>query len=185
MGDAQQFSHTKVFSFCAANDIPVGGRKTRTSGNGRTITVIRLSETEFTAMDSLCYHMAGQLAEAGDIEDYHGATCLTCPEHRHRIDVRTGIRADIPENHRDYGKVLQRVFRCMVDPADGAVKVELTAVDDQDPACGTVTSDKNNLPWLNRGLADPNTPAGARGCLTSLTTYTFDKPIFDFTFQPN
>ena len=176
MGDLRQ-DHTKVFKFCSADKLDIGERYTRDS-RGRKVTVIRLSQNEFVAFDSLCYHMAGQLGDHGDIEDYNGATCLTCPSHKHRINLRDGTRMDVSETHPDYGRVVQRVFKCWVDPSDRMVNVALTATSSNDPAAGCVPSDMNNLPWIT-GLNDPNTPAGARGNLASLSTYN----VFNFLIQ--
>ncbi|KAI6659372.1 acetylcholinesterase isoform E4-E6 precursor [Oopsacas minuta] len=40
-------------------------------------------------LDEFCYHAGGPLS-LGDIEDYNGTRCITCPWHRNKIELDTG-----------------------------------------------------------------------------------------------
>ena len=51
--------------------------------HGRKVTLARVSGRLF-CFDSVCYHMGGPLSE-GDIEDFGGKACVTCPWHGHKV----------------------------------------------------------------------------------------------------
>eukprot|EP00164_Ancoracysta_twista_P003399 GFYU01004538.1.p1 GENE.GFYU01004538.1~~GFYU01004538.1.p1 ORF type:complete len:217 (+),score=24.52 GFYU01004538.1:55-705(+) len=107
------------------NDVPVRGSKCL-NVDGRMVTLFRVSETHYTCVDSLCYHMGGALNE-GDIEDIAGRVTVRCPSHGRRVDIRTGeaIESDLEGNWFSQG-VKQRTHACFVDFQSGAIYVNLT-----------------------------------------------------------
>jgi nitrite reductase/ring-hydroxylating ferredoxin subunit len=66
-----------------------GVSKKKLNVGGRHILLYRLSATEYSSLDATCYHMGGPLVQ-GDIEEFDGRLCVTCPWHRYKIDIKTG-----------------------------------------------------------------------------------------------
>ena len=55
---------------------------------GRHVSLIN-HHGEVYCLDSLCYHAGGPLA-VGDIEDFGGKPCLSCPWHLYKVTLDTG-----------------------------------------------------------------------------------------------
>jgi len=48
---------------------------------------------KYTVMDAHCFHMGMPLV-GGDIEDLGEHSCIVCPAHRYKIDMKTGCKVD-------------------------------------------------------------------------------------------
>ena len=66
------------------SELPLGGKKLL-DVDGRAIALFRVDEESFYAIDDVCTHDGGPLAE-GDLEGVQ----IECPRHGARFDVRTG-----------------------------------------------------------------------------------------------
>ena len=77
-------------------------------------------------IDANCYHQGAEIG-LGDIEEIAGRVAITCPRHRHKIDLETGqrIETDLDGTVRtEYGGVaVQAVHEAIVD--DGYIWVRL------------------------------------------------------------
>jgi len=56
--------------------------------HGRDVLVL-LNNNQPYALDAVCYHAGGPLIE-GDIEEVAERTCLVCPWHHYKVDIKTG-----------------------------------------------------------------------------------------------
>jgi len=74
---------------CRASEIPEGGRKVVEVGD-RVIGLFRV-QGQFWAIDDLCTHDGGPLAE-GALEGW----AIVCPRHGARFDLRTGQALSMP-----------------------------------------------------------------------------------------
>ena len=84
------------------------------------------------ALDAICYHSGGPLAQ-GDIEDIDGfGTCIRCPWHRYLIKLETGegVYQGLDTKYKSKGR-RQRTHTTMIS-ADGIVHVQLNSVDIDD-----------------------------------------------------
>jgi 3-phenylpropionate/trans-cinnamate dioxygenase ferredoxin subunit len=72
------------------NEIPRGSMKTFTVGNTRIL--VAHTEDGFHAVDGICTHMGGHLAE-GRLDGF----VVTCPRHGSGFDVRTGVNVASPK----------------------------------------------------------------------------------------
>lgn len=74
---------------CKVDQVPEGGRKVVELGD-RVVVIFRLGG-EFYALDDLCTHDGGPLAE-GPLDGY----CVVCPRHGARFDIRDGRALTMP-----------------------------------------------------------------------------------------
>ncbi len=74
---------------CKADQVPEGGRRIVELGD-RVVVIFRL-DGELYALDDLCTHDGGPLAE-GPIDGY----CVVCPRHGARFDIRDGRALTMP-----------------------------------------------------------------------------------------
>jgi 3-phenylpropionate/trans-cinnamate dioxygenase ferredoxin subunit len=74
---------------CRVSEIPEGGRKVVEVGD-RVIGLFRV-QGQFWAIDDLCTHDGGPLAE-GSLEGW----AIVCPRHGARFDLRTGQALSMP-----------------------------------------------------------------------------------------
>lgn len=74
---------------CKVDQVPEGGRKVVELGD-RVVVIFRL-DGEFYALDDLCTHDGGPLAE-GPLDGY----CVVCPRHGARFDIRDGRALTMP-----------------------------------------------------------------------------------------
>jgi 3-phenylpropionate/trans-cinnamate dioxygenase ferredoxin subunit len=74
---------------CSVSDVPEGGKKVLEAGD-RLIGLFHVGG-EFWAIDDLCTHDGGPLAE-GPLEGY----TIICPRHGARFDIRTGRVLSMP-----------------------------------------------------------------------------------------
>lgn len=72
-----------AFAVCRASDIPPGEGRAVTVG-GRRIAIFNAA-TGWYALDHACPHLGGPLAD-GLLSD----SCVSCPLHDRRFDLRTG-----------------------------------------------------------------------------------------------
>jgi nitrite reductase (NADH) small subunit len=72
-----------VFAVCRVSDVPPGEGRAVTVA-GRRIAVFN-APTGWYALDHACPHLGGPLAD-GLLSD----SCVTCPLHERRFDLRTG-----------------------------------------------------------------------------------------------
>ena len=59
----------------------------------RLLLIRHPSGSGYTVMDAHCFHMGMPLV-GGDIEDLGEHTCIVCPAHRYRIDMKTGCQVE-------------------------------------------------------------------------------------------
>jgi len=159
--------HVKNIPLCGFDELAIGQRKcVQSKSTGRVIVVFRIGLQEWSAIDSACYHAGGRLGSHGDLEDIAGEILLTCPEHRHRINVRNGKLFD-SQNRTMTERVVQRTFATFLQ--DGKVFARITGSSAQDPSSGLVDSDKYNLPHIVGGISNPATG----GCRVQQSISTF------------
>lgn len=70
---------------CSLSDLSIGQGKEFLL-NGKILAIFKLSENEVRAMEGMCAHQGGPIAQ-GQI---HGS-CVTCPWHGWQYDVRSGV----------------------------------------------------------------------------------------------
>ena len=70
-------------------------------------------------LDAVCYHAGGPLTE-GDIEDFGGVRCVTCPWHKYKVDLVTGqgLYLDLDRKVKSKG-IRQRAHEVEVRPGEG------------------------------------------------------------------
>ncbi|KAK6178869.1 hypothetical protein SNE40_011356 [Patella caerulea] len=120
---------------CEISEVIATGRK-QVTVNDRNIFII-YDNGEFFALDSYCYHAGGPL-HIGEIEEYGGKKCITCPWHRYKICIANGEGLYESINPFDLSKppeikskgVKQRIHR--VTTENGKVYVELSTKDSVD-----------------------------------------------------
>jgi len=91
-------------------------KKKRVPVYGRDILII-YHNNEFMAIDAVCYHFGGPLNE-GDIEDVDGVTCIECPWHHYKIDIRTGEGVSYTRGKVSIKGPRQRIHYIRVDDND-------------------------------------------------------------------
>jgi nitrite reductase (NADH) small subunit len=91
-----------------AADVPMFEGRSITLGDGRRIAVFRTPDG-FHAVDGTCPHKGGPLADGLVAE-----SCVTCPLHNRRFDLRTGREASGGPGLRAYA-VEERDGRLWVD----------------------------------------------------------------------
>jgi len=123
-----------------------GARVAHIAANGRRVTVLRLADGALACIDTACFHTGGPLG-AGDMEELGSGsgsggrgggrgrggggggattttpprTCLVCPWHHYRVDVRTGEGMYLGLDGVWASKgVRQRVHDAAVRGADGS-----------------------------------------------------------------
>jgi len=110
-----------------------GARVAHIAANGRRVTVVRLAGGALSCIDTTCFHAGGPLG-AGELEELGGGaggaggaaappprTCLVCPWHHYRVDVRTGEGLYLGLDGVWASKgVRQRVHEAAVRAADGS-----------------------------------------------------------------
>lgn len=74
---------------CSVSELPEGGKRVVEVGD-RVIGLFRV-DGQFWAIDDLCTHDGGPLAE-GDLEGF----TIICPRHGARFDIRTGQALSMP-----------------------------------------------------------------------------------------
>jgi nitrite reductase (NADH) small subunit len=94
----------------SVDEIPVGEGRTF-AVDGEQIAVFRLRNGELRAVDAVCPHMGGPLAD-GLADD----TVVVCPLHGHTFDLSTGCEAGGNE---------MSVRSYPVEAVDGTVRVSL------------------------------------------------------------
>eukprot|EP01091_Cochliopodium_minus_P015291 TRINITY_DN5394_c0_g1_i1.p1 TRINITY_DN5394_c0_g1~~TRINITY_DN5394_c0_g1_i1.p1 ORF type:complete len:234 (-),score=49.85 TRINITY_DN5394_c0_g1_i1:14-715(-) len=117
-------SNKKWIKFCEFETVKKE-RKIRGPAGGRDITVFYHKE-ELFAMDSVCYHLGGPL-DIGDIEEYGGKSCVVCPWHRYKIDLKSGeaLYSKLGGEVCSKGKK-QRVHTLKIENNSVLVKLDLT-----------------------------------------------------------
>lgn len=60
---------------------------------GMRLLVVREPKGAYRVMDANCFHMGMPLV-GGDIEDLGDHTCIVCPAHGYRIDLKTGCKVE-------------------------------------------------------------------------------------------
>lgn len=77
---------------------------------GRHVTLIRIDSTQYSAIDSICYHAGGPLG-AGNIEDIvvegnEKISCVRCPWHHYLISLKDGEKWYNALERNDEGKLV-------------------------------------------------------------------------------
>jgi nitrite reductase (NADH) small subunit len=73
------------------DDVPLLEGRAVTVGD-RRLAVFRLGDGSFAAVDGACPHAGGPLGD-GIVAD----SCVTCPLHNRRFDLRSGLALNGPE----------------------------------------------------------------------------------------
>mmetsp|Transcript_19276 Transcript_19276/g.27129 ORF Transcript_19276/g.27129 Transcript_19276/m.27129 type:complete len:179 (+) Transcript_19276:141-677(+) len=96
----------------------------------QVLLVLNKSDDRVYALDGRCFH-AGAPLELSDIEDIGGRSCLRCPMHSYRIDIKTGEHILAGGNDKKHARktiksrgVCQRTHSVTVD-SQGNIYVEL------------------------------------------------------------
>lgn len=71
---------------CTTNGVRHAGKKAE--ANGREIAIFK-SRGQFHAVDDTCPHQGASLHE-GDIEDFDGVVCVSCPRHHWPFSLEDG-----------------------------------------------------------------------------------------------
>jgi nitrite reductase (NADH) small subunit len=95
-------------------DIVVGSVDEIPIGEGRTFAVFRLRDGSLRAIDAVCPHKGGPLAD-GLADD----RVVVCPLHGHTFDLCTGIEA---------GGAVMSVRGYSVSAVDGAIRITRSLV---------------------------------------------------------
>lgn len=82
---------TKLVEVAADGEIPVGGNKVVTVDD-MEIAVFNVDDEQFYAVDDICTHDGGPLAEGEVVNTYE----IECPWHGARFDMRTGKALCMP-----------------------------------------------------------------------------------------
>ncbi|MEZ4770847.1 MAG: non-heme iron oxygenase ferredoxin subunit [Caldilineales bacterium] len=82
---------TKLVEVAADGEIPVGGNKVVTVDD-MEIAVFNVDDEQFYAVDDICTHDGGPLAEGEVVNTYE----IECPRHGARFDMRTGKALCMP-----------------------------------------------------------------------------------------
>ncbi|KAK9821163.1 hypothetical protein WJX74_003053 [Apatococcus lobatus] len=99
------------------------GQRHNADVQGRKVTLARLGGKLY-CFDSTCYHMGGPLNE-GDIEDFNGTACVTCPWHHHRISLETGGTLEKGLLNTTCESAPKQRLHAAVDAADGFIYVTI------------------------------------------------------------
>lgn len=75
----------------AAGEIMPGGKKV-VEVDGTTIAVFNIDDAQYYAVEDVCTHDGGPLAEGEMVDTYE----IECPRHGARFDVRTGAALCMP-----------------------------------------------------------------------------------------
>jgi nitrite reductase/ring-hydroxylating ferredoxin subunit len=92
-------------SACKTAEVPAShGLKVKLPGV--TVAIFK-TEDRYVVMKNACAHQGGDLSSnrscmqynstysqhvVGDIEEYEGLTCIKCPQHQYKFDLKTGKR---------------------------------------------------------------------------------------------
>ena len=82
---------TKLVEVAVAGEIPVGGKKVAVVDD-QEIAVFNVDDQQFYAVDDICSHDSGPLAEGEVVNTYE----IECPRHGARFDMRTGQALCMP-----------------------------------------------------------------------------------------
>ncbi|GAB5368319.1 hypothetical protein AAMO2058_001309400 [Amorphochlora amoebiformis] len=95
--------------------------------------LVLLHDKKIYALDGRCFH-AGAPLQMGDIEDFDGHTCIKCPWHSYRIDIKTGdhiqavYSADRTKRKVRINAKCQRTHRVQLDK-NGNIFVTIESLD--------------------------------------------------------
>uniref|UniRef100_A0A6B2LQE8 Rieske domain-containing protein n=1 Tax=Arcella intermedia TaxID=1963864 RepID=A0A6B2LQE8_9EUKA len=124
---------------CSMKELKLAKKKRVPVGDREVLLIYH--HNEVVALDSICYHLGGPLIE-GDIEDIDGISCITCPWHSYKIDIKTGEGVYFDSAHKLITKgKRQRTHK---------VRIE------NDNICVTLDNDPNELPsdcYAKRAIA--------------------------------
>ncbi len=82
---------TKLVEVAVAGEIPAGGKKV-VAVDDQEIAVFNVDDQQFYAVDDICTHDSGPLAEGEVVNTYE----IECPRHGARFDMRTGQALRMP-----------------------------------------------------------------------------------------
>ncbi len=89
-----------MYKLASVEDIPEGKAILVHDQKDREIALFKVNG-EIFALDNLCPHMGGPLAE-GELD----GTCLTCPWHGWTFDVKTGDCENMPGDNAEKIQIL-------------------------------------------------------------------------------
>ncbi|MCB0206575.1 MAG: non-heme iron oxygenase ferredoxin subunit [Anaerolineae bacterium] len=81
----------RLVEVAVAGEIPVGGKKVAVVDD-QEIAVFNVDDQQFYAVDDICSHDGGPLAEGEVVNTYE----IECPRHGARFDMRTGQALCMP-----------------------------------------------------------------------------------------
>lgn len=82
---------TRLVAAAAAGEIPRGGKKV-VAVEDVEIAVFNVDDEQFYAVEDVCTHDSGPLAEGEVVDTYE----IECPRHGARFDMRTGQALRMP-----------------------------------------------------------------------------------------
>lgn len=81
----------RLVTVAAAGEIPIGGKRVFEI-DGTEIAVFNIDDQQFYAVEDICTHDSGPLAEGEVVNTYE----IECPRHGARFDLRTGEALRMP-----------------------------------------------------------------------------------------
>jgi 3-phenylpropionate/trans-cinnamate dioxygenase ferredoxin subunit len=102
---------TRLIKAAAIGEIPARGKKT-VEIDGTEIAVFNVDDEQYYAVEDICSHDGGPLAE-GDVIDTYS---IVCPRHGAQFDMRTGRPLTMP--------AIEPIESFPVMIRDGAVWIE-------------------------------------------------------------
>ena len=100
----------ELVSVASVGEIPVGGKKLVVV-EGVEIALFNVDDQQYYAVEDICSHDGGPLAEGEVIDTYE----IECPRHGARFDMRTGEALTMPafEPIETYEVVIQNGRVCL------------------------------------------------------------------------